>query len=200
MEWQPFYSDNLYADIKPSYTDSLMHHGIKGMHWGIRRYQNADGSLTSQGKKRYSLNPIKRHFQKKEDARKAAEQAKIDAMSPSERKHYFAQKKIDDQRISYMGDFDKTPTGKKLRKQYQDSQQPDWDRYDSDEKYYTNFNNNLERTQRNYYHTMGDYMVKRMVKEHGYSEVKAYADSQRYPEGRTLEERFGKDLEYTHGM
>ena len=31
----------------------LQHHGIKGQKWGIRRYQNPDGSLTSQGVKRY---------------------------------------------------------------------------------------------------------------------------------------------------
>lgn len=31
----------------------LYHHGIKGQKWGVRRYQNADGSLTSAGKKRY---------------------------------------------------------------------------------------------------------------------------------------------------
>lgn len=31
----------------------LYHHGIKGMKWGIRRYQNKDGSLTPAGKKRY---------------------------------------------------------------------------------------------------------------------------------------------------
>ena len=35
-------------------TDVLQHYGIKGMKWGIRRYQNEDGSLTSRGKKRYS--------------------------------------------------------------------------------------------------------------------------------------------------
>lgn len=35
------------------YYDELYHHGILGMHWGIRRYQNKDGSLTAEGIKRY---------------------------------------------------------------------------------------------------------------------------------------------------
>ena len=34
--------------------DELYHHGIKGMRWGIRRYQKEDGSLTPAGKKRKS--------------------------------------------------------------------------------------------------------------------------------------------------
>lgn len=33
----------------------LQHHGILGMKWGVRRYQNSDGSLTDAGKKRYGL-------------------------------------------------------------------------------------------------------------------------------------------------
>lgn len=32
----------------------LRHSGVKGMKWGIRRYQNKDGSLTPAGKKRYA--------------------------------------------------------------------------------------------------------------------------------------------------
>ena len=37
------------------YSDELCHYGIRGMRWGIRRYQNKDGSLTAAGKKRKKL-------------------------------------------------------------------------------------------------------------------------------------------------
>lgn len=37
-----------------SSTVYLAHHGIKGQKWGIRRYQNPDGSLTAEGRKKYA--------------------------------------------------------------------------------------------------------------------------------------------------
>lgn len=37
------------------YRVYLAHHGIKGQKWGVRRFQNADGSYTSSGKSRYGI-------------------------------------------------------------------------------------------------------------------------------------------------
>lgn len=44
------YSQN---DWRLYQSDELYHHGIKGQKWGVRRYQNSDGSLTDEGRKRY---------------------------------------------------------------------------------------------------------------------------------------------------
>lgn len=37
----------------PMNSNQVSHSGIKGMKWGVRRYQNLDGTLTEEGKKRY---------------------------------------------------------------------------------------------------------------------------------------------------
>lgn len=66
-----------------NYTNELYHFGIKGQRWGIRRYQNNDGSLTSAGRKRYSDDPIvvktkqdmKTALVRKNDAQKTYEKA-----------------------------------------------------------------------------------------------------------------------------
>jgi len=41
-----------FAEVIAAKENSLEHHGVLGQKWGIRRYQNKDGSLTAEGKKR----------------------------------------------------------------------------------------------------------------------------------------------------
>lgn len=41
----------------------LAHHGIKGMKWGVRRYQNYDGTLTAAGKRQQEKEAYKRYEQ-----------------------------------------------------------------------------------------------------------------------------------------
>ena len=72
------------------FGDELYHHGIKGQKWGIRRYQNPDGSLTNEGRAKYStgdaehdlglgnkkrLNTVEKRFRANYKAYKNAEDA-----------------------------------------------------------------------------------------------------------------------------
>lgn len=74
-----------------SHDDELQHHGIKGMKWGRRRYQDKDGSLTPAGQKRYDKEMEK--IQKKERAlaNKRAYDAKMDKLEN-------ARKRVDEQK------------------------------------------------------------------------------------------------------
>lgn len=55
----------------------LYHWGIKGMKWGVRRYQNKDGSLTPAGKKRRNVH---------DDYRRAHDGKKVSELSDRELK------------------------------------------------------------------------------------------------------------------
>lgn len=66
-------------------NNELQHWGIKGMRWGVRRYQNKDGTLTAAGKRREKqLAKQRAENLKKARAAKAERKAKIatDSLSP----------------------------------------------------------------------------------------------------------------------
>jgi hypothetical protein len=59
----------------------LYHHGIPGMKWGIRRYQNKDGTLTAAGKKRYDKEMEKAKAEQKIVKNREKVQAKVDKLN-----------------------------------------------------------------------------------------------------------------------
>lgn len=72
------------ADMK----NELLHYGIKGMKWGVRRYQNPDGTLTAEGRKRTQL------IRKTGNAMKTTKDANeiVDSLTPKEKKFLGAPK------------------------------------------------------------------------------------------------------------
>ena len=75
----------------------LKHHGIKGQRWGVRRYQNADGSLTPLGKKKYGT---KENFEKQMAAKNFRKQSKKFSKMENNKPKKTAKDMTDDELIS----------------------------------------------------------------------------------------------------
>lgn len=86
-------------------NNSLTHYGILGMKWGVRRYQNKDGSYTSAGKKRKQKEDIH------EDYTKAHSRKSVKSMSNAELKARNNRLQMEQQ---YANLTKKTSRGKKV--------------------------------------------------------------------------------------
>lgn len=81
MEHTPSFRDQLQNGSEPSWRDSLSdelyHHGIKGMHWGVRRPRNEDGIIQGAGKGLFQK--MKARRQRNKEAKKEYKAAKAKA-------------------------------------------------------------------------------------------------------------------------
>lgn len=82
---------------------TLAHHGIKGQKWGVRRWQNEDGSLTPEGKARYQVSNLSDDsfvIKKGSSVYRVANQDEV--LSKNKARYYSL---TDDDRFTYSGEL-----------------------------------------------------------------------------------------------
>ena len=87
----------------------IAHHGIKGQKWGVRRYQNPDGTLTKEGKDRYYYsNRVKRELKYVDDVNKIVESLSKDEQRKLGMKSSDSKWINDDARVETVSNIAKT--------------------------------------------------------------------------------------------
>lgn len=88
------------------HSDYLAHHGIKNQKWGQRRFQNYDGSLTSEGRKRYGVGESNLSKHERKQAEKAKAKAAKERAKANSKKKADAQKAAEQKqkRMNYLRD------------------------------------------------------------------------------------------------
>lgn len=162
------------------YQAELYHHGIKGQKWGVRRFQNPDGTLTAKGMKRYEQGRLKLKSGYSVDAKGKVgyeTDSKGNLTKAGAKAWYYNDTEVGDMigdELDAQNEYDKTSEGKRLLAEYQkqiEKLETD-DNWDNDKKAQEQFN----KAEETYLRKQKEYAAKKLVKKYGQSKANLYAN------------------------
>lgn len=182
----------------------LYHHGILGQRWGVRRFQNSDGTLTSAGKNRYNETPHQERQRHKREQKRY--NAIADKAKSSEQRYRTEYDDSDEGKSKRIASQEAYRQFDKALKQYESRpHDPSKDHYDKDG--YLRLHGYPEDKEEKWINSLLDYnrssstyVAKKMLNEFGKYDFAVFVSEGRVEMGKDYAKKFIYDRTYRTGF